>query len=144
MNQFGIVVSVAVCLLTGCDRENSDSNKKITKALVDKSAANMIHVQGGEFLMGDFGPLVKEKLPFSIQQDDKHLHKVILSDFAISKFKVTNADYAAYLKSTGKEKPPADIMAKRHPSLLKDDYPVGVTWCRKNRGINCLGKSVCR
>jgi hypothetical protein len=26
----------------------------------------MVPVQGGEFLMGDFGPLVKEKLPFSI------------------------------------------------------------------------------
>ncbi len=28
----------------------------------------MIPVQGGEFLMGDFGPLVGEKLPFSINQ----------------------------------------------------------------------------
>ncbi|WP_448943803.1 SUMF1/EgtB/PvdO family nonheme iron enzyme [Klebsiella michiganensis] len=63
----------------------------------------MVPVQGGEFLMGDFGPLVKEKLPFSIQQDDKKLHKVVLSDFAISKFKVTNADYTAYLKSTGEK-----------------------------------------
>ncbi|HIH5253098.1 TPA: formylglycine-generating enzyme family protein, partial [Klebsiella pneumoniae] len=39
----------------------------------------MVPVQGGEFLMGDFGPLVGEKLLFSIQQDDKTLHKVILS-----------------------------------------------------------------
>ncbi|HBY0194392.1 TPA: sulfatase modifying factor 1, partial [Klebsiella pneumoniae] len=30
-----------------------------------------------EFLMGDFGPLVGEKLPFSINQDDKVLHKVV-------------------------------------------------------------------
>ncbi|WP_192474007.1 SUMF1/EgtB/PvdO family nonheme iron enzyme, partial [Klebsiella michiganensis] len=51
----------------------------------------MVPVQGGEFLMGDFGPLVKEKLPFSIQQDDKKSHRVVLSDFAISKFKVTDS-----------------------------------------------------
>ncbi|HCJ2457804.1 TPA: sulfatase modifying factor 1, partial [Klebsiella pneumoniae] len=35
--------------------------------------------------MGDFGPLVGQKLPFSINQDDKVLHKVVLSDFSISK-----------------------------------------------------------
>ncbi|WP_193161808.1 formylglycine-generating enzyme family protein [Enterobacter ludwigii] len=138
MNKNLIAIVAGVCFLTGCDQNNADA--QVAKALVDKSIANMIPVQGGEFLMGDFGPLVKEKLPFSIQQDDKHLHKVILSDFMISKFKVTNADYAAYLKSTGKEKPPADIMAKRHPSLLKDDYPVGVIWQQSKDYCQWLGK----
>ncbi|MCS6038618.1 hypothetical protein LNP20_05125 [Klebsiella pneumoniae subsp. pneumoniae] len=56
-----------------------------------------------EFLMGDFGPLVGEKLLFSIQQDDKTLHKVILSDFSISKYKVTNDDFNVYLKVTDKK-----------------------------------------
>jgi formylglycine-generating enzyme required for sulfatase activity len=60
--------------------------------------------------MGDFGPLVGEKLPFSINQDDKVLHKVVLSDFSISKYKVTNDDYNKYLKVV--KKPPMDILAK--------------------------------
>ena len=51
--------------------------------------------------MGDFGPLVGEKLPFSINRDDKVLHKVVLSDFSISKYKVTNDDYNKYLRITG-------------------------------------------
>lgn len=34
-------------------------------------------------MMGDFGPLVGEHIPYSIQQDDKKLHKVILSRFMI-------------------------------------------------------------
>jgi hypothetical protein len=60
---------------SGAIREIPPS-EKAAKALVDKSVSNMVPVQGGEFLMGDFGPLVGEKLPFSIQ-DDKTLHKVI-------------------------------------------------------------------
>ncbi|WP_149330756.1 MULTISPECIES: formylglycine-generating enzyme family protein [Citrobacter] len=140
MNKCGIVVSIAIYMLTGCDRGNSGVNEKITKELVDKSIANMIPVQGGEFLMGDFGPLVKDKLPFSIQQDDKHLHKVILSDFAISKYKVTNADYKRYLKITGKRAPPVNILLKDYPSLAKYDYSVGVTWQQAKDYCQWLGK----
>ncbi|MFT2684833.1 sulfatase modifying factor 1, partial [Klebsiella pneumoniae] len=83
-----IVISVTVCLLVGCDQGNTTGSEKVSEALVAKSLSNMVPVQGGEFLMGDFGPLVGQKLPFSINQDDKVLHKVVLSDFSISKFKV--------------------------------------------------------
>lgn len=106
---------------------------------MDKSVSNMVPVQGGEFLMGDFGPLVGEKLPFSIQQDDKTLHKVILSDFSISKYKVTNDDFNVYLKVTDKKNPPVDILAKRHPSLLKGDYPAGVIWQQAKDYCQWLG-----
>jgi formylglycine-generating enzyme required for sulfatase activity len=69
--------------------------------------------------MGDFGPLVGEKLPFSINQDDKVLHKVVLSDFSISKYKVTNDDYNKYLQITGVKKPPINILLKDYPSCKK-------------------------
>ena len=46
---------------------------------------------------------------FSINQDDKVLHKVVLSDFSISKYKVTNNDYNKYLRITGVKKPPINI-----------------------------------
>ncbi|MDM7132743.1 SUMF1/EgtB/PvdO family nonheme iron enzyme, partial [Klebsiella pneumoniae] len=98
-----VVASVAASLLLGCDQGNTTGSEKAAKALVDKSVSNMVPVQGGEFLMGDFGPLVGEKLLFSIQQDDKTLHKVILSDFSISKYKVTNDDFNVYLKVTDKK-----------------------------------------
>ncbi len=94
-------------------------SEKAAKELVGKSLSNMIPVQGGEFLMGDFGPLVGEKLPFSINQDDKVLHKVVLSDFSISKYKVTNDDYNKYLQITGVKKPPINILLKDYPSLQK-------------------------
>ncbi len=103
MRKLIVVASVAAGLLTGCDQGNTTGSEKAAKALVDKSVSNMVPVQGGEFLMGDFGPLVGEKLPFSIQQDDKNLHKVILSGFSISKYKVTNDDFNVYLKVIDKK-----------------------------------------
>ncbi|HHM1829520.1 TPA: formylglycine-generating enzyme family protein, partial [Klebsiella pneumoniae] len=92
------------------------------------------------FLMGDFGPLVGQKLPFSINQDDKVLHKVVLSDFSISKFKVTNDDYNKYLQITGIKKPPINILVKEYPSLQKGDYSVGVTWQQAKDYCQWLGK----
>ena len=139
MRKLIVVASVAAGLLTGCDQGNTTGSEKAAKALVDKSVSNMVPVQGGEFLMGDFGPLVGEKLPFSIQQDDKTLHKVILSDFSISKYKVTNDDFNVYLKVTDKKNPPVDILAKRHPSLLKGDYPAGVIWQQAKYYCQWLG-----
>ncbi|WP_417653145.1 SUMF1/EgtB/PvdO family nonheme iron enzyme, partial [Klebsiella pneumoniae] len=105
MRKLIVVASVAASLLLGCDQKSTDKRETLSEALVAKSLSNMVPVQGGEFLMGDFGPLVGQKLPFSINQDDKVLHKVVLSDFSISKFKVTNDDYNKYLQITGIKKP---------------------------------------
>ncbi|MEA4253583.1 formylglycine-generating enzyme family protein, partial [Klebsiella pneumoniae] len=78
--------------------------------------------------------------PFSINQDDKVLHKVVLSDFSISKFKVTNDDYNKYLQITGIKKPPINILVKEYPSLQKGDYSVGVTWQQAKDYCQWLGK----
>ena len=86
--------------LTGCDNSTSAESQQLTQALVKRSLDNMVPVAGGEFLMGDFGPLIWEKLPFSSNQDDKYLHKVRLSNFMIGKYKVTHKDYNEYIKIT--------------------------------------------
>ena len=39
----------------------------------------MTVVKGGEFMMGDFGPLTGEHIPYSIQQDDKNYIKLYLA-----------------------------------------------------------------
>ncbi|MGG6136459.1 formylglycine-generating enzyme family protein [Pantoea allii] len=114
--------------IVACD--GSSKKTELANKLVDKSIANMLSVNGGDFLMGDFGPLVGDKLPFSIQQDDKVLHKVVLGSFMISKYKVTNADYKIYLEVTGTLSPPVDILAKNSPLLQSDNYSVSVTWQR--------------
>jgi formylglycine-generating enzyme required for sulfatase activity len=114
--------------ILGCDNKKQQAdNEKTSSKLSDTIINSMVLVKGGEFLMGDFGPLVGEKIPLSINSDDKKLHKVSLSDFMISKYKVTNKDYNDYLNITGKEKLPLG-MGKNHPSLLKDDVSVSITW----------------
>ena len=140
MRKLIVVASVAAGLLTGCDQKSTGKRETLSEALVAKSLSNMVPVKGGEFLMGDFGPLVGEKLPFSINQDDKVLHKVVLSDFSISKFKVTNDDYNKYLQITGIKKPPINILVKEYPSLQKGDYSVGVTWQQAKDYCQWLGK----
>ncbi|HDK6105141.1 TPA: SUMF1/EgtB/PvdO family nonheme iron enzyme [Klebsiella variicola] len=140
MRKLIVVASVAASLLLGCDQKSTDKRETLSEALVAKSLSNMVPVQGGEFLMGDFGPLVGEKLPFSLNQDDKVLHKVVLSDFSISKFKVTNDDYNKYLQITGIKKPPINILVKEYPSLQKGDYSVGVTWQQAKDYCQWLGK----
>ena len=140
MRKLIVVASVAASLLLGCDQKSTGKRETLSEALVAKSLSKMVPVQGGEFLMGDFGPLVGEKLPFSINQDDKVLHKVVLSDFSISKFKVTNDDYNKYLQITGIKKPPINILVKEYPSLQKDDYSVGVTWQQAKDYCQWLGK----
>ena len=140
MRKLIVVASVAAGLLLGCDQKSTGKRETLSEALVAKSLSNMVPVKGGEFLMGDFGPLVGQKLPFSINQDDKVLHKVVLSDFSISKFKVTNDDYNKYLQITGIKKPPINILVKEYPSLQKDDYSVGVTWQQAKDYCQWLGK----
>ncbi|HCT9079296.1 TPA: SUMF1/EgtB/PvdO family nonheme iron enzyme [Klebsiella pneumoniae] len=140
MRKLIVVASVAAGLLTGCDQKSTGKRETLSEALVAKSLSNMVPVKGGEFLMGDFGPLVGQKLPFSINQDDKVLQKVVLSDFSISKFKVTNDDYNKYLQITGIKKPPINILVKEYPSLQKDDYSVGVTWQQAKDYCQWLGK----
>ena len=140
MRKLIVVASVAAGLLTGCDQKSTGKRETLSEALVAKSLSNMVPVKGGEFLMGDFGPLVGEKLPFSINQDDKVLHKVVLSDFSISKYKVTNDDYNKYLQITGVKKPPINILLKDYPSLQKSDYSVGITWQQAKDYCQWLGK----
>ncbi|MFU8924540.1 SUMF1/EgtB/PvdO family nonheme iron enzyme, partial [Klebsiella pneumoniae] len=102
MRKLIVVATVAASLLLGCDQKSTGKRETLSEALVAKSLSNMVPVKGGEFLMGDFGPLVGEKLPFSINQDDKVLHKVVLSDFLLSKYKVSNKNYREYSKLTNK------------------------------------------
>ncbi len=66
--------------------------------VVDKNTAlakiEMIGINGGTFMMGDpDGP-----------DDEKPLHEVTLSDFALSKYEITNEQFADFLNNYGSDK----------------------------------------
>ncbi|WMY72555.1 SUMF1/EgtB/PvdO family nonheme iron enzyme [Buttiauxella selenatireducens] len=128
MKTYQVSLLLITFSLVACnDGKEKIENDKALSVLVDHTMKNMIQVDGDDFLMGDFGTLVGEKIPFSINRDDKQLHKVILDGFMIGKYKVTNKDYNEYIKITAKEHLPLG-MGENHPSLLKDDVSVSVTW----------------
>lgn len=63
--------------------------------------SNLIEVKGGTFQMGDFGTLIGEKIPYSSNPDNKPLHDVQLSDFAMLRHRVTFQDFDLYSRETG-------------------------------------------
>lgn len=76
----------------------------------------LVHVPGGEFIMGDGG-------------DDNPIHTIALSSFWIYRTKVTNRMYSICI-ATGKCLPPQDEPARKALSdPAKRDYPVvNVDW----------------
>lgn len=94
----------------------------------------MIYVKGGRFHMGDFGPLVGEKLPFSPDQDNKPLHWVELSDYKIPDKKVTWKDFNKWLLLNGRDNneyykwATQDDMSEKFKKGTGDNYPAVASW----------------
>ncbi|EPC4111397.1 SUMF1/EgtB/PvdO family nonheme iron enzyme [Enterobacter roggenkampii] len=97
-----IITFISGVVLIGCD--NAKGNASSEKQFADEIVNSMISVKGGRFQMGDFGPLVGEKMPFSPEQNNKPLHWVELSDFKITKYKVTWGNFNKWIDFTGKNK----------------------------------------
>lgn len=91
-----------------------------------KVFADMVYVRGGSFMRGDFAKLLK--IPgvtrMTYNEDDKVLRKITLSDFWISKYKVTYAEFDVFTDATGRERTGMDFDGeRRHPNI-----PAGAYW----------------
>lgn len=94
--------------------------------LRQKAVVDLIFVKGGTFVMGDFTPLLK--IPginrMTYNEDDKHLHKVTLSDFYISRYKATYAELNVFTDATGRPR-----LAKDEPDEERfPTVPAGAYW----------------
>lgn len=106
---FGInMLFLAVVLaLSGCDPvvavpETEEVSLKDLQRFIGEVKKNMVFVEGGDFLMGDYGVQHgPERLPYDMDKDSKPLHRVELSSYFIEKFKITNQAYHFYLSSNG-------------------------------------------
>ncbi|KHS43011.1 hypothetical protein RN38_18670 [Hafnia paralvei] len=105
MKKIGITgfLSFTIVILSGCDQkaantETDNSREAELNTIIHKVKSELVYVKGGEFLMGDFGEQYgKEHLPYDANPDSKPLHKVDLTSYSISKFKVDNTEYKFYL-----------------------------------------------
>ncbi len=104
IQEFMVGVTIALGM-QGCEQPaplTPSSLATVTDTELRKFVAsvkdNLIFVEGGEFLMGDFGlQYAPERAPYDRDQDSKPLHRIELSSYSISRFKVTNAEFQLYI-----------------------------------------------
>lgn len=83
-------------------KENVDPQE--LKSFIAGVVENLVYVEGGSFLMGDFGAQFgAEKIQYDGEADSKPLHEVKLTAYSMEKFKVTNKDFQFYLRANGKQ-----------------------------------------
>lgn len=139
-----LLFGMAFLLLSGCDNKQEELN------LANEQLTDMVFVEGGSFMMGDFGPTVGEYLPFTDEKNDKPLHKVTLDSFSMSKYRVTWKQFNRYLALQGKPKTKAYM---RYKSLDKKDsfsqysgdaYPAMSLWQEAKDYCQWVGKTTGR
>ncbi|GAB4059881.1 formylglycine-generating enzyme family protein [Uliginosibacterium sediminicola] len=106
-------------------------------ALIASLKTRMIHLKGGKFIMGDFGPLVfKDKLTLSGESDNP-AHEVILDGYSIMKGRVTYGEYELFLRDTGR---PA-LLRESYVTSQRPGYVVGgVQWADADGYCRWLGQ----
>ncbi|WP_254057287.1 SUMF1/EgtB/PvdO family nonheme iron enzyme [Stenotrophomonas sp. ZAC14A_NAIMI4_1] len=114
------------------------------QALSQKTQKDLVEVEGGTFIMGDFGPIdPRAKMPYSSDRNDDVLREVTLSSYAIGAKKITYADFDAYTDATGQPRTaqyPMDLEYRNIP----DDLPVGVSWEAAQQYCGWVGKLIGR
>ncbi|MTB66260.1 SUMF1/EgtB/PvdO family nonheme iron enzyme [Providencia sp. wls1943] len=126
---------VLIVILAGCDNPPTAEQQKQAQQLVNNTLNNMVFVEGGTFLMGDFGGKDgKSNFVYSISKDNKFTHNVTLDSFSISKSKVSWGEYLLWINLTNKPLPKSYIAIKEWTSyppakeFIKDNYLASVGW----------------
>ena len=112
MNKKGLILGCSLGLLISCDSQTDNAVTSQDTALqseiaelITRSKADMVFIEGGEFMMGDFGPLDKEKtggLYYGIgDYGVRTIHKVSLKSYSLSRYQITFHDYLLYRQSKG-------------------------------------------
>lgn len=167
--------NIAVVLFSGLAlsacAKSSETNHKPSKPspelqqkiqqLVEKTKKNMIFVEGGSYLMGDFGLVTPElekivpnsmavknpkgntekpnNLPLSSGDDNKTLHKVSLSSFNMSAYKTTLEDYNIFTEATGQ---PESYYNQLYAPEIIQEVATGMDWQQAKDYCQWLGQQV--
>ena len=101
---------VLLLLAAGCNDKNDiisepvlslEQKKQLSNFLL-KVKSQMVYMPAGTFLMGDFCSEMRNGGMFCTgDKNNKPAHRVELSAFSISKFKITHEDYNFYLRISG-------------------------------------------
>ena len=91
-------------LLTACQAPPDEGSalEADIQRVVQQSINNMVFVEGGSFMMGDFGKLERNSdgsqflAHWSTDKDDDYMHKVTLDSFSINKYEVTWEEFDTF------------------------------------------------
>lgn len=133
--------------LIGCEKTViplEEMKEKPSQVEVDEFVglitSNLVFVEGGEFLMGDYGAQYSpERLPYDGGKDSKPLHGVKLTSYSIDKFKIRNKDYQFYLRFHGLNLR-QDVGGGGKYALISvpPDNPAHMDWYEANQYCNWL------
>ncbi|MBC3948673.1 formylglycine-generating enzyme family protein [Pseudomonas folii] len=104
-----ISITFVTLALAGCDQSIEPTvpapmniSPAEVQLFISEVKNNFVYVEGGKFLMGDFGAQYgREQAYYDEDNDSKPVHQVELSSFSINRFKVTNSEYQFYLSYNG-------------------------------------------
>src|SRR5690554_811953 len=112
----------------------SRSQQKAVTDLVVRALDNMVFVEGGSFMMGEFGwpcePASEQLCNIDIWPHNDYLHKVTLDDYYLSKYETSLGDFDLYREVMGREPYAPELRARedRHP-LFQSNLPAWTkTW----------------
>ena len=126
-----ILLTVPLTALVGCDAIND----WYAIEMVQRNMDNMVFVEGGEFLMGNPGG-------WAMGSDTIPAHEVVLDDFYIQKYEVTQGDFEVFVKASDYE-----IKARgyekdreRYPERFAEELPAVVSWLDAKAFCRWLGE----
>ncbi|UZW75079.1 formylglycine-generating enzyme family protein [Alkalimarinus sediminis] len=97
-------------LLSACQSPSDDTPtlESDIERVIQQTLDNMVFVEGGSFIMGDFGKLERNSdgsqflAHWSSDKDDDFLHKVTLDSFSINKYEVTWEEFDTFSRATNR------------------------------------------
>ncbi|TBW47984.1 hypothetical protein EZI54_21895 [Marinobacter halodurans] len=103
--------------------------------MVQRQMDAMVFVKGGEFMMGNPGG-------WSVRHDTIPTHKVILNDFYIQKYEVTQGDFELFQAVTGYEHSDKyyDDERDEKPDRYKPELPAVASWKDASAFCRWLGE----
>jgi formylglycine-generating enzyme len=110
-------------------------DERIAK-LKAKALGDLVFMQGGTFMMGDFGSLWSpDGTNYAVEGDARPAHKVRLSSFSISRYKTTYSEYDVYLDATSQPREDSTLLPYRNAFV-----PAGMKWYQAKNYCQWLGK----
>lgn len=103
--------------------------------MAERQMETMVFVEGGEFMMGNPGG-------WDGSRDSWPPHQVVLDDFHIQKYEVTQEDFELFMAQTGYE--PSDKryeeMIDQNPERFAGELPAVASWTDANTFCQWLGE----